>query len=375
MNAEQTLRESSNPTMTIAGAVSDGRTTLLKLMAQLNIEFIRVYLVHRFSFNILNTWILTSVNERQNSAVDAGSDSAELESTELDPKFRFSDSLRINDPLQTKTRQLSPQLWSFSWLDGSEQLVSVKVRYTEPRELVDAKDVALVRLLSFNYAHEQALESKLLAPDPAEDITLRLGRQRSFRRLSLGLMLMLCLSVLLAGWFAFFAAPAADNERLARQAEASRWESMADHAVIEHLSKALAAGDYGDLQDELSGFHSMGFYARGIVVNPSKRVIASVGDRNVASIGQTIPQELPPNIRSVPLKQGNQELGHFIYPQRPAPSEITSFSGLKSLAAANALAAVFAGVFFLMLLRRRRVNTRPVQRKATPASPGNENKA
>ena len=347
MSVDKSWRESSKSVMLVPGPESYERGTLPGLIAQLNIESVRVSVLNRFSLVVVNSWSLSTSKDVQENATETGLDSATIASRDVD----FS--LRDAKANHTITRKLSPRLWSFSWLDGSDQLILVEARYPEPRDALDDKDAALMRLLFINLAQEHVLGAEVSKSDLPDSIPPSLDGQRSVGWLSLGLLVMLCACALLAGWLALFSVPAIGEEQLARQAETLRLQTVADQTVMQHLSKSLAAGDYGDLQDELTGFHALGYYPRGMVLNASKRVVAAVGDGNEASIGEAAPETLAASVRSVSLKRGDEELGRFIYPQRAAPAEIKSLLSLRALAAACALAAIGAAAFFLLFLRRR----------------------
>lgn len=346
MKLDQAWGESSRSMMLAPGPETYERGTLPGLIAQLNIESVRVSVLHSLTLVVKNSWSLTTSKDVQDSP-ETGFDSALMSSHRVD--FTLRDA-KANHTLM---RKLSPRSWSYSWRDGIDQLIFVEARYLEPRGAPDDKDAALMRLLYINLAQEHELVSNPREPDLLDSSPSSLEGHRSIGWLSLGLLLTLGACALLAGWLAIFSIPDVSEEQLARQAATLRLQAVADQTVIVHLSKSLAAGDYGDLQDELTGFHALGYFPRGLVLNANKRVVAMAGEGNEANIGDAAPAILPASVRSVPLKKGSEELGHFIYPKRAAPVQIESLSELRVLAAGIALAALAAAAFFLLFLRRR----------------------
>lgn len=347
MNINETWRESIMSTMLSPGPESYGEDFMSGLITQLGLVSVRASVLDRYSLVVLKNWSLNAEKDEQAGATEAGQDSSFIASRDVD--FNLRDAKAEH----TIVRKLSPRLWSFTWLTGIDRLIFVEARYLEPRRALDDKEAALIRLLFLNLAQKDALTSGQLESDVSENTWSSAEGQRGFGWRSLVLLLLTVSSALLAGWLAIFALPAASDEQLARQAETSRLQAMADQTVIQHLSSALAAGDYGDLQEELSGFHALGYYPRAIVLNASKRVVASVGVGNEARIGDAAPEALAASVRSVALTRGTEELGRFIYPERTVRAEPKSLSTLRVFAAASALAAIGAALFFLLFLRRR----------------------
>lgn len=334
--------------MLAPGPANYGEGVLPGLAAQLGIESIRASVLDRYSLVVVNSWSLSAEKDVEANTTEAGLDSAFIASRDVEY------SLRDAKAEHTIIRKLSPRLWSFTWLVGAaDQLVLVEARYREHRDTVDDKEAALIRLLFLSLAQKNMLAPEEPKPDGIKDSSSSSDNHPGLGWIGVGQLLFLAASVALTGWLTLFALPAASKDEIARHAEISRLHTVADRTVIQHLGKALATGDYGDLQDELSGFHALGYYPRGFVLNASNRVVATVGVGNGVAIGDAIPEKLATSMQSVALTKGNEELGRFISPERNAPAENKSLSDLKMFAAASALASIVAIALGLLLLRRR----------------------
>ena len=351
MKINEPWRESIVSISLAPGPENYGEGVLPGLTSQLGIVSVRASVIERYTLVVLDSWNVGADNEMSSDANEAGFDSALIASRDVD--HSLSDA-----PGHTVVRKLSPRLWSFAWLEGTDRLILVEARYREPRNALDDKESALIRLLFLSLAHKDlarkaALASAHLESDALENKVPSLDGPRGENFITMAVLLLLAASVLLGGWLALFALPAANDEWIARQDETVRLQAMVEQTVVQHLSNALATGDYGDLQDELSGFQALGYFPRAMVLNASQRVVATAGVGNEATIGEVAPVALPASVKSILLKRGNEQLGRLICPERTLRAEQMPFSSLSMLALLGALSAIAAIALFLLSLFRR----------------------
>ncbi len=353
MNRNEPRPESVSTTLPSPGQVQGNAGLLTALLGQCGIASIRAAVLDPASMEAHSRWSLSTQKEAQ-AAADAGSGSAFFAARDAGA------SLRGAPAEHTVVRKLSPRLWSFAWLAGPDQMVVVEARYRDQRDMLNDKDSALVRLVFLSLSPSGIRDSDELSLGvselswPSVDRRSRSDCRGQLRSQALPLVL-LGLSAGLAGWLAFIALPAASDERAARQAETLRLQTMADNTVVAHLSAALATGDYGELQDELSGFHALGYFPGAAVLGVRQRVVATVGMGNDAAIGATVSAAVAATTRSVPLVLGGDELGRLLYLERTAQTDRVAIPTLKGLAGASTLAALAAAALLLPpALRRRR---------------------
>lgn len=327
---------------------------LAELVGKFGIASIRAAVLGRALLDTRASWRISVDDGMPSATGETNPDGAFIAAREA------GDFLREAVAGRTLVRRLSPRLWSFAWTVDAEHLVIVEVRYRDHRDALGDTDSALIRLLFLELSRTRPSDTDEQDSGRSEltwpQVDRRRGRDwRSHWRERAVPLVLSALSALVSCWLAFFALPAADQEQAARQAESARSKAMLDKTVIEHLSSALATGDLGDLQDELSGFHALGYFPRAVVLNDRQRVVASVGMGNEARIGAAAPVAPGGVSRSVPLTQAGDELGRLLFAERPAPSDALPMTTWRVLGAAGALAAIGAAFTLLLpMLKPRR---------------------
>ncbi len=125
---------------------------------------------------------------------------------------------------------------------------------------------------------------------------------------------------------------------------------MSSNTLRQTLSIAMAAGDYGVLQDELSLFEKLGYFRSAMVTNPAGLVVAISGAAEVARIGDPVPAAYKSQALVQPLVLNTRQQGELsLVPLAEPPPALTlgwarPLAGLAALlcAAAAALLALRA---------------------------------
>jgi hypothetical protein len=117
---------------------------------------------------------------------------------------------------------------------------------------------------------------------------------------------------LVAAWLVLAPLPIASELLGAQQVEIERLNKAADGALVHGLSVAMATGDYGEVQTELSQFHALGYFGAAAVVNERGRVVALDGPLPGVRIGEPLPLPLAGAPRTLRLALGSQPYGQFV---------------------------------------------------------------
>jgi len=248
----------------------------------------------------------------------------------------------------TLSQKLSPRRWVFAWRLDERNAAVTEAQFQARRDLVADGDVALIRLLCNTSLRGVAGASPALAPGTAAMVWPQHER-RALRRPPVSmtwlLSLLLATSVLSSAWHALAALPAARDATLAQRSEIERQNRMAENTMTQDLSNTLAAGDYGEVQDALSLFSSLGYFKGAVVTNTKDRVIAMIGPLDKLHIGDALTQDGLAGSRSFDLRLGSERYGRLLLIPPAAPPAAPSSSSLIAsvLAFASSLAA--AGLF------------------------------
>lgn len=346
MDAKEPWRESATtPSPPPPSAQSPQLMTAL--FGQVGIASIRAAVVDLGSMDMQSSWSLSAHRDPHHEAVDAAPDSAFIAARDAGA------SLRDAPPEYTMVRKLSPRVWSFAWRASPERMVIAEARYRDRRDALDDTDTALVRLIFLSFAQPGESDAGEPSSERAElewpAVDRRRGRNwRSQFRNHRFPILLLGLGALLALWLAVFALPAAHEQFNAQKSEAVRLQAMADKTLAEHLAAALATGDYGDLQAQLSTFHTLGYFPRALVLNARQRVVASAGMGGEAVIGAPAPAAMSGAAKAMPLLRGTDQVGQLLTLGRAAEPGAGGLRALWVLALASALAALAAAALLLL---------------------------
>jgi hypothetical protein len=328
-------------------ATSPNAGLMAAMFGQVGIASIRAAVVDMSSMDMQASWTLSAHKDVHHEGAEAAPDSAFIAARDAGV------SLREAPAEYTMVRKLSPRVWSFAWRSGPDRMVIAETRYRDRRDALDDTDTALVRLIFLSFSQAAVQDDGQPAAGLAELEWPAVDRRRgrNWRTLVRGhrvTLLLLGLGAVLALWLAAVALPAASERALAQQAEAARFHAMVDKTMSEHLSSALATGDYGELQNQLSIFHGLGYFQRAVVVNARQRAVAAAGTGNEVSIGNPLPPDLGSSAKPMPLLRGSEQLGQLLVLDKAADTQRPAFLGLWALALACFLALLGAAAVLLL---------------------------
>ncbi len=346
MKPKEAWRESVAATTPAPLLSAQSPELMSALFGQAGIASMRAAVVDLTSMNLQSSWSLNADREVQLETPEAAPDSAFVAARDA------SESLRDASPEFTMLRKLSPRVWSFAWRAGAKHMVIAEARYRDRRDTLDERDTAMVRLMFLSFAQPVASEEGRPAsgmPElewPVVDRRRGRGWRSRLRNHRVPLVLLAC-SALLTLWLALFALPAAREQAGVQQAEAVRLQSLADMTMAKMLGAALASGDYGELQAELTMFHTLGYFPRALVVNAKARVVAAAGTGNEAPIGVAAPVALSSTAKVVPLLRGSEQVGQFLSLGKPAETRSRAPPMLWPLALLSCLATLAAAAMLM----------------------------
>lgn len=347
MSSKEPWRESVQATAPAPGPAAHSPELLTALFGQVGIASFRAAVVDLASMDMRSSWSLSASRDAHHEAADSAHDSAFIAARDA------GTSLRDAPTEYTMVRKLSPRVWSFAWRASADQMVIAEARYRDRRDALDDTDSALVRLVFM--ALSQPGEDAEGLPTPAisdlEWPAVDRRRNRDWRTLMRSHrvpLLLLGLSALLTLWLAVFSLPAAGDRLTARESEATRLQGIADRTVVEQLTATLASGDYGEVQAQLSHFHTLGYFSRAVVLNARQRVVASVGMGGEAVIGTPVPATVSAAATAAPLVRGTDQLGQLLQLGRAAAPAGNSIHAPWVIALASCLAALAAAATLVL---------------------------
>lgn len=160
----------------------------------------------------------------------------------------------------------------------------------------------------------------------------------------------------LAAWLALLALPAVRGETQAVAGQATRLRAMADDTMSHALTAALASGDYGEVQNQLGSFESLGYFRGALITNARQRVVAIAGQvDDTLRIGIELPDGTVPKAQARDLVQGAERFGRLVI-VKPAGDELLPprLEPLRTVAAVTTGAALLAALALAWALRRQR---------------------
>lgn len=163
----------------------------------------------------------------------------------------------------------------------------------------------------------------------------------------------------LAAWLALSSLPGVRADAQATTAQATRLRAMTDETLNHALAVALASGDYGEVQNQLSNFESLGYFRGALITNVRQRVVAIAGQvDDTLRIGIELPEGTVPKAQARDLSQGAERFGRLVV-LRPAIDEVAAPNVAPSrwLALAGAGSAALAAALLVAALQRRRTSS------------------
>ena len=327
---------------------------MARMFRQLGIESFRASVVDMGSMAFQAAWTITDSGEVSDNNPDKPLDS------QFPGAMATITQLADAPAEQTVVQRLSPRRWTFAWRIDSLHVVIAEARYRDMRASVSQIDTALVRLVCdtgirsgtiTTTVHESEDERALVWPSSQER---RSGRQRSplAARLALGLSVA---SAGLALWLALVALPEVREGVSGAQANAARLRSITNSTMVRGLSAALATGDYGEVQTELSNFESLGYFQTAVVTNARQRIVSMSKGTEGLRIGIELPAELARTSTSFDLAMGSERYGQLLVLKSAMADPIEGRFGAIRLASLAAFAtSALAALMMVLRIRRSR---------------------
>ena len=133
--------------------------------------------------------------------------------------------------------------------------------------------------------------------------------------------------------------------------ESAQLQAKADATMTQMVGKALAEGDYGEVQAELASFAALKYFESALVVNKRGRVIAATGPIHGIRMGDPLAAGVAGNARVVELNDNAGRIGQLLVWHSAAQDE--TGAGGKWLAGTAMLVVVGAAATAALLLQRR----------------------
>ena len=251
---------------------------------------------------------------------------------------------------ETVVKRLSPRHWSCAWRVDADHVVVAEARYADARVTLAELDIALVRLVCDTGIRNGLVDAdadtdeagSMVWPQPQD-------RRKRRRRPQLNLHWSPVLTVasgLLALWIALSALPDA-------LAASARLQTIVDKTMVQHLSVAMATGDYGEVQHALSAFEGLGYFRSAAVTNVGQKLVSMAGPVGGLRIGDVAPASTLDSAQALDLSMGSEKYGQlWLLQAAPGAASESSLVTLRSMALA-AFAAAMAATGLLLFRRRR----------------------
>lgn len=182
------------------------------------------------------------------------------------------------------------------------------------------------------------------------------GRGEVAARSLLGLALLSTIGCFIAAaWLYSDAVPR--TVQAAGDTEIVRKRVMLDAVVGHGLSVALAGGDYGEVQEVMTRYESLGFFTGAAVTNVDNKIVAMVGKLEGMRIGDLMPNQTLRESRGIDLELGAGQLGKLLILAERVPPVGSADNGKATRRGAPilmaALAVLSAGIFIWLWWQMR----------------------
>lgn len=255
----------------------------------------------------------------------------------------------------TRVLKVGPKRCLLAWRLNDTHARIVDVQFRHPRHEVSEAQSELIRFVAS--ASIQSVASAVPAADAApswSQFEPQPDRPRYYPAI-LGLTL---LAAAISAWIGVVSAPSIRESVSAQQVQVARLREMAERTLVLQLSAALATADYGQVQEVLTDFSKLGYFAAAVVTNDAHRVVAMSGAVDTQRIGDGVTPEFARTARVLPLKLGSQMQGQLLFTEIESPGVATAQgSGVATSSALAGVAALTAAAL-LALRRRERPNER-----------------
>lgn len=245
----------------------------------------------------------------------------------------------------------------YAWRLDAAHVIIAEARYHERHDRTRELDIAAARLVCSAGLIGRQDEARLgaTAPplnwvrSPAADAP---APSRGTVLTGLGLSLA---AAGLSAWLALTALPAVRDETQHITRHATQLRSMADDTLSHALTTALAGGDYGEVQNQLGSFETLGYFRGALITNARQRVVAIAGQvDDTLRIGIELPDGTVPKAAVRDLTQGAERFGRLVI-VKPATTEpsLSDMAPLRTVAGVVSGAAALAALMMAWALRRR----------------------
>lgn len=256
-------------------------------------------------------------------------------------------------------RRLSPRRWAYAWGVDETRAVVGAVQFLEPTDHVDPVTADWVRLVAASGVRARRSSQAQAANEPVEAALSWPSVDRRApsgpTRADVAMLALSVISVVLATLLFLYTLPRWQAVHDLQQQRIAQLLARGERTALQSLATALSSGDYGDVQTELSGLATLGYFEDALVTSNRDRVVAIVGDRLGQTIGGPVAVEWRDKLRRLPLAIGAQQYGALWLPAAaPETGETRLAVGLTAAGLAGLASLACALVLGLRFRRRRR---------------------
>ena len=345
------------------------------LFDALGVGSMRASLVDLESMHCTHVWHITEAGETVEDPSDSETDRS------LPTAMATIVKLTPAGMAETQTRRLDPLSWAFAWLIEGRRVVVVEVLYRMARSDHSAADVARIRQVC-----DAGLRDALApAAGAALDLDLRsagsigplaLPEDRPERKLNpahasthgpaatatlprsarawLGVPQPVVLTVLALGLLLAGILWALVQSATSLRTESAQLQAKADATMKQRVGKALAEGDYGEVQAELAQFATLKYFDNALVTNARGRVIAAVGPVQGMRMGDPLAAGVAVGSRVIELNDTSGRKGQLLVWERAAlGAPDPRGTGLSSNAMLIGIGAAVAAAVAALRWKRR----------------------
>jgi hypothetical protein len=279
---------------------------MARMIRQIGVHFVHASVVKVSSMTLQAGWSLTDNGEVSDTVTKPPSGMFPGASTTVTALGQASAE-------DTMVQKLSPRRWGFAWRLDSEYAAVTEAQFRDLRDAVSDTDTALIRLVC-NTGIRAGLAAASAAGLSVDDLLWpqvdRRAPAKPLRTQWLPVVLT-CVAALLAAWLALIVLPQARDAIAAQRTETEQMVKLADNTIAQGLATALATGDYGVVQTELSLFAALGYFQSAVVTNANGRVVAMAGPLEKMRIGEPVTAEYAGRARARPLSLGSERHGEL----------------------------------------------------------------
>lgn len=330
---------------------------LTLMFRPLGVEACRAFAMDLESLECRAAWLISERGEVTDDSPERSLDSAFPGATSV------IGQLVALDREETVVHKLGPRRWAFAWRVDRRSGVVAETRYRDVREPPSEIDAALIRLIcdagmrmgESSAAAPQEGHRELDWPAPEAPPSTPPAAQPASSSIWLGAALLAIIG-LLSLWIGLVTIPQARDSAAALQAQVAQLRTMSEQTMQRNLVTTLAGGDYGEVQEVLTGYATLGYFHGAIVTNPRHKVVSLAGQAPGLTVGSEVPDDVARGARSIDLALGSESLGQLFLLSPPGglpPDQVEGLGPLRIFVALTfALAAAGAGL--LAWTRRQR---------------------